>query len=481
MTFALSDPRIRDHVDAGGVRTYSEIVGEGEPVVLLHGGMCTLETWGRTNATSPSSARQTHERSRVEGDSPCHGVSLRLTIHATRQILSCVIRRNLERTLRQAARQYPVVTVTGPRQSGKTTLCRAVFPRKPYVSLEALDVREFATRDPRGFLAEHPRGAVIDEVQHAPGLLSYLQVEVDERPAPGRFILTLTGSQHMGLSAAVSQSLAGRTAVLHLLPPSLDELQRFAKAPNTLWETLFAGAYPRIHDRGIPPGRWLSDYVATYVERDVRQVLRVAELSTFTTFLKLCAARTGQEINLSALGGDAGVTHNTVRAWLSVLEATFVCFRVPAWHVNVTKQAVKAGKLHFFDAGLACHLLGISEPAQLQHHPLRGSVFESWVASEVCKARVHQGLPPRLFHYRDAKRLEVDLLVEGRAKTLLVEAKSAQTVASDFFGPLDRVGELLADKGVDTQRIVVYGGATSQTRSQARVIPWSQIASVTWG
>jgi len=403
---------------------------------------------------------------------------MRLTIRASFGMLDGVIRRNLASVLRAAARKYPVVTVTGPRQSGKTTLCRAVFPGKAYVSLEALDVRDYATRDPRGFLAQYRQGAVIDEVQRAPELLSYLQAEVDERPTPGRFILT--GSQHLGLSAAVSQSLAGRTAVLHLLPPGLDELRRFPDPPTTLWETLFAGAYPRIHDRGIPPARWLSDYVATYVERDVRDVLRITELSSFATFLKLCAARTGQEINLSALGGDAGVTHNTARAWLSVLEASFLCFRLPAWHVNVTKQAVKAGKLHFFDVGLACHLLGILEPDQLRHHPLRGALFESWVASEVYKSRVHRGLEPRLFHYRDARRLEVDLLVDLGAEALLVEAKSAQTIARDFFDSLAKLSDLLAARNLRPRCFVIYGGTSGQSRRQAEVVPWEKIASGPW-
>jgi uncharacterized protein len=389
-----------------------------------------------------------------------------------------VIRRNLAPEIRAAARAYPVVTVTGPRQSGKTTLCRATFPKKPYVSLESLDNREFAEQDPRGFLAEYARGAVVDEVQQAPGLLSYLQADVDERPTPGRFILT--GSQHFGLSAAVSQSLAGRTAVLQLLPPALDELRRFDEPPGTLNETLVMGAYPRIHDRRIPARRWLSDYVATYVQRDVRQLAHVGDRSTFTTFLRLCAGRTGQELNLSALGADAGVTHNTARAWLSVLEASFICFRAPAWHVNVTKQAVKAAKLHFFDSGLACHLLGIHEAAQLAAHPLRGALFESWVAAEIYKARVHRGVEPRVFHYRDAKRLELDVLVDTARAACLVEAKSAATIASDFFDSLRLLSRLLEATGVPTRSSVVYGGDTKRTQSGATVIPWSQIATGPW-
>ncbi|MDE3032670.1 MAG: ATP-binding protein, partial [Acidobacteriota bacterium] len=268
-----------------------------------------------------------------------------------------MIQRNLLPVLLRSAELYPVVTLTGPRQAGKTTLCQQAFPDKPYASLEPLETRAFAQEDPRGFLAQFPSGAILDEVQQAPDLLSYLQVHVDRNPAPGQFILT--GSQHLGLSQAISQSLAGRTAVLHLLPPSLEELRRFPNPPDSLFDTLFAGAYPRIHDRSIPPSRWLSDYLATYVQRDVRQVLNVGDLVTFTTFLRLCAGSTAQELNLSRLATDAGISQPTARAWLSVLETSFLGFRLPPWHTNLRKRRVKAPKFHFFDSGLACHLLGI--------------------------------------------------------------------------------------------------------------------------
>lgn len=391
-----------------------------------------------------------------------------------------MIERDLAAALRRVATQYPVVTLTGPRQAGKTTLCRAVFPEKPYVTFEPLDTRAYAREDPRGFLEEHRRGAILDEVQHVPELLSYLQAEVDERPEPGRFVVT--GSQHFGLTASISQSLAGRTAVLHLLPPSLGELRRFPGPPVDLLTALWAGAYPRIHDRGIPAPRWLADYVATYVQRDVRQVLNVGDLQAFTTFLRLCAGRTAQELNLSALGADAGVSHNTARSWLSVLEASFICFRLPSWHRNVKKQIVKAPKLHFFDSGLACHLLGIQEPEQLRHHPSRGAIFESWVVSEAYKARVHRALEPRLFHYRDV-RDEVDLVVDTGPSVLLVEAKSGATVTSDFFGPLQRLARLVgvADETTSIGLRLVYGGESAQRRSGVEVVPWGGLDAVGWG
>jgi len=390
-----------------------------------------------------------------------------------------VIERTLAPRLLDLAGHYPVVTLTGPRQAGKTTLCRAVFPDKPYVSLELLEAREYATRDPRGFLAEHSRGAVVDDVQHAPELLSYLQVEVDERPEHGRFVLT--GSQHFGLTERISQSLAGRTAVLHLLPLELAELRRFGALPRGLFEVLWAGSYPRIHDRGIPPHQWLADYVTTYVQRDVRQVLNVTDLETFSTFLKLCAGRTSQEINLSALGDDAGVTHTTARSWLSVLEASFLCFRVPGWHRNLRKQTIKAHKLHFFDSGLVCYLLGIRDPEHLRHHPLRGAVFESWVASEVYKARAHRGLRPELFHYRDAKGLEVDLVLET-SRTVLVEVKSGATVNEDFFKSLRQLAQAALERGAgeSLELRLVYGGESPQRRSDLTVVPWSEVDAQDW-
>ena len=389
------------------------------------------------------------------------------------------VARNLAPTLRAAARQYPVVTLTGPRQSGKTTLCRAEFPDHAYVNLERLDLREYARSDPRGFLDEHGEGAILDEVQHVPELLSWLQVEVDERPDVGRFVLT--GSQQFGLTQAITQSLAGRTAVLHLLPLALDELQRFDDPPDTLLQTLLAGAYPRVHDRGLDAQLWHAGYITTYVERDVRQIKGVGDLEAFAAFVQLAAGRTAQTVNLTSLGGDAGVTHNTARSWLSVLEASYLVHRLPPWHRNLKKRVTKAPKLHFIDSGLLCHLLGIRSVEALRHHPLRGAIFESWAVSEVLKARRNAGLSPRLFHFRDHKGLEVDLIVELAEAVALVEAKSGATVAADFFEPLRRLVGLA--EGVEWRPLlprVVYGGLDPQRRSDLEVVPWRQITEVHW-
>ena len=391
-----------------------------------------------------------------------------------------VVRRNLTDPLLDVATRMPVVAVTGPRQSGKTTLCRQAFPDLPYVSLEPLDVREYAIQDPRGFLQEHGDGAILDEIQRAPELFSYLQGEVDARPDPGRFILT--GSQHFGLTEAISQSLAGRIAMLHLLPPSLDELGRFGQPLDDLWRLVWTGAYPRIYDQGLDPRQWLADYTATYVQRDVRQVLNIGDLNAFTTFLRLMAGRTAAELNLSALGGDAGITHNTARSWLSVLETSFVCLRLPAWHRSQRKQAVKSPKIHFVDTGLACHLLGITEPEQLRHHPLRGSLFESWVTSEIYKSRVHRSLQPTLFHFRDVKGPEVDILVEEGDRLTAVEVKSAATVAADFFTALRRFGSEIVSRHAHlsyTPRLI-YGGDAPHRRTDVDVIPWHQLHNHSW-
>lgn len=273
--------------------------------------------------------------------------------------------------LRRATRS-PIVVLSGPRQSGKSTLVRAVFPARPYLSLEAPDVRERAIRDPRGLLREVPDGAILDEIQRAPDLLSYLQVDVDEHPQPGRWILT--GSPNLLLHAGVSQSLAGRAALLELLPFSLAELRAAGLASDDLFSVLWKGGYPAIFDRDEAPPDWLGGYIATYVERDVRQRLNVGDLLTFQSFMRLLAARTGQMLNLSALGGDAGVQHATAKRWTALLEASYLVRRLPPFFRNLRKRLVKAPKVHMLDSGLACALLGIRTPDELRHHPLRGRV-----------------------------------------------------------------------------------------------------------
>lgn len=373
---------------------------------------------------------------------------------------------------------YPVATLTGPRQSGKTTLCRALFPRKAYLTLESPDVREHALSDPRGFLHGIRDGAVLDEIQRAPGLVSFLQEEVDRDPSPGRFILT--GSENLAIDTAISQSLAGRTSVLHLLPCARAEVKAFPAPPEDLWDAVWHGGYPRVFDRRIPPPVWFSDYVATYLERDVRNLLNIGDLRAFGQFMRLAAGRTGQELNMSTLAGDVGVAVGTIRAWLSVLEASFLVALVPAWHTNARKQVVKAPKLHFLDSGLACHLLGIHGREHLALHPLRGALFESWMVSEIIKHRLNQGLPMDCWHFRATRGPEVDLMVRGASGWILVEAKSAQTVDPSFFRHLETLaGDL--EPGAVAERRLVYGGSATLVRSGAYVVPWDALEDQAWG
>jgi predicted AAA+ superfamily ATPase len=382
--------------------------------------------------------------------------------------------------MKEVAGYYPVVTITGPRQSGKTTLCRQTFPDKAYVSLEPLDVQASARRDPRGFLAALSDGAILDEAHNVPELFSYLHEEVDRDSRPGRFVVT--GSRHLGLTESVTQSLAGRTAMLQLMPPSYDELQRFRAPPTSLFEVLWTGAYPRIHHKGIPAARFLADYLTTYVQRDVRQLKQIGDLASFTTFLQLCASRTGQLLNLSALGADSGITHNTAKAWLSVLEAGYLVVRLPPWHSSPSKRLLKTPKLHFLDSGLACNLLGIRSPEELRLHHARGAVFESWVVSELYKRSWHRGFEPRLAHYRDQQRLEVDLVLDLSARLLLVEMKSGATVAKDFTDALDRLAALVARRGEKRPvvRRLVFGGIEAPPSSHATLVPWAKIHDLSW-
>ena len=383
-----------------------------------------------------------------------------------------IVDRDLALRLEQAARAAPSVTLTGPRQSGKTTLCRAVFPDHPYISLEAPDVRAFAIEDPRAFLAQFPGGAIIDEIQRAPDLPSYLQGLIDEDPKPGKWILT--GSQHFSLLESVSQSLAGRTAVHHLLTLSRGEAIRFPRHPQSVEEALITGGYPRIFDRNLVPSDWLGSYIATYIERDVRTLRNVGDLSAFGRFVQLCAGRTAQLANLSSLADDCGISQPTAKAWLSMLEASFVVFRLAPFHSNLRKRLVKMPKLHFYDTGLVCQLLGIRTPEQLLSHPLRGPIFETWVVSEIIKQRTHRGSLGSLSFYRDRSGTEVDLVIDHSTRLTLVEAKSSSTPSGSFLNTARRVAEHLQQQG-PCRLFAVYGGSQPQHRSKETLVPWSQL------
>ena len=387
--------------------------------------------------------------------------------------------RPVPRIAAQAARTrlaaYPVLTITGPRQSGKTTLARSIAPDLPYFSLEEPDTREFATSDPRAFLRQASSGAIFDEVQRCPALFSYLQSAVDADPRPGRFILT--GSSQFSLIEAITQSLAGRTGLLTLLPFSFAELDAVGRAPATVDDLLYAGLYPPLYDRPIEPSIWHQDYISTYLERDVRQLLNIQDLATFQRFVQLCAGRIGQLLNVSSLASDAGITRITADAWLSVLQASHLLTMVRPWFTNLSKRLIKTPKLYFCDPGLAAWLLGIRQVSHLQSHPLRGALFENWVITELLKSQANGGLTPLLHFLRDKEGHEIDALIQtGPSAFHAVEIKSGETVPSDAFKGLRFWQSQL--NGQNLTPWLVYGGATRQDRTHATVLPWRQIAEL---
>lgn len=374
-------------------------------------------------------------------------------------------------TLLRLARGFPVLALTGPRQSGKTTLARAVFPDKPYVSLENLDEREFAQQDPRRFLARFPDGAILDEVQRCPSLFSWLQGVVDERKIMGDFVLT--GSAQFDLIAGVSQSLAGRVGRVELLPLSLKEMHQGGVLPQSLDELLFKGSYPALYDRELLPGDWFSNYVATYLERDVRQLIAIRDLSQFQRFVRMCAARSGQLLNLTSLGADCGISAVTAREWISVLEASYLVVRLMPHHVNFGKRLVKTPKLYFLDVGLMAWLLGIRDVQSLSTHAARGALFETWVVSERFKQKLNAGKVADLYFWRDSAGHEVDLLEETASGVLATEIQSGATFAPDWMDSVRKWKSIAGDKAEIPA--LVYGGDASFEREQCHVLSWRDI------
>lgn len=383
-----------------------------------------------------------------------------------------MIQREIAPHLLRLFEQYPFVTVTGPRQSGKTTLCRSAFDHLAYANLEALVVRHFAESDPQGFLAQFPDGAVLDEIQRVPDLLSYLQVLADDERRNSLFVLT--GSEQFGLTDAISQSLAGRTGLLRLLPFTLAERGR-AGASERIEDILYSGCYPRIHDQKLDATEALGDYFETYVERDARRIGSIRNLVAFRRFARLCAGRVGQLVNLSSLGADAGVSHTTAGEWLGVLEASDVVFRLPPFHANIRKRLIKSPKLYFHDVGLASYLIGIEHPRQLTTHPLRGPLFENAVVAETLKHRFNQGRRSNLSFFRDTAGLECDLLYERADGLGAIEIKSGVTVGSDWFDSVNRIARSLPQV---TTKAVVYGGQDRQQRKAGEVVPLTHLAEL---
>lgn len=394
--------------------------------------------------------------------------------------------RQAQSTLLRLSQAFRVVAITGPRQSGKTTLAQLCFPEKPYLSLEDLDVRHRAQADPRGFLAQFPQGAVLDEVQRLPDLLSYLQGVVDQRQRMGDFVLT--GSEQFGLRAGISQSLAGRVAHIELLPLSLNELaqtrqfQDLASKPSgpnqALMHWMWQGSYPALYagqagatgESMVAPYDWYAQYLATYVQRDVRQITGVQDLAAFERFVLLCAGRCGQLLNMSSLASDAGVSANTAKHWISVLQASYIIRLLEPWHENFGKRLVKMPKLYFLDTGLLCHLLRIESPAALAQHALRGAVFESWVLAETLKHRLNQGLRPDIYFWRDNHGTEVDLLYPHGDLLYPVEIKSGQTFSPDWLSGIDKFRRYAGPKA--GSGAVVYGGEESFSFKEQAIYSW---------
>ena len=379
-----------------------------------------------------------------------------------------MIYRKLAATLQRLAKTFPVIAITGPRQSGKTTLAKAVFADKPYITLEDPAERAFALEDAKGFLHRFRDGAIFDEAQRWPDLFSYLQGMVDEEPIPGKFILT--GSQQFGLLAGVSQSLAGRVGMTALLPLSISELPAASQSSQSLDTLIIKGSYPALHVRDISPADWFASYIATYIERDIRQVLRVHDLSVFQRFVRLCAGRNGQLLNLNALAGETGVSQKTARSWLSVLESSYIVHLLPPYFRNFGKRLIKTPKLYFLDQGLACWLLGIRSHEHLALHPMRGAIFESFIISEFLKSRYNRGLPPDLYFWRDNNGLEADIVFERGTKLQPVEIKSGQTITGDSIRAGLKAARFAGEEAL--QPWLIYGGDDSYERNGVTIMSW---------
>ena len=387
-----------------------------------------------------------------------------------------MIPRLATQTLLRLAKGFPIVVLTGPRQSGKTTLAKTVFANKAYVSLENLDEREFAEQDPKRFLQRFTDGAILDEVQRCPSLLSYLQGVVDERKIMGDFILT--GSAQLDLISGITQSLAGRVGRVELLPLSLAELSLANHVPSTLEDMLYLGSYPALYDREISPNDWFANYVATYLERDVRQLIAVRNLTQFQRFVKMCAARSGQILNLAALGADCGVSAVTAREWLSVLETSYLVIRLMPYHNNFGKRLVKSPKLYFLDVGLMAWLLGVQQAKTLETHAMRGALFETYVVSELIKQRYNAGLINDLHYWRDNVGHEVDVLFEAQQGLQAVEIKSGSTFASDWPNAANKWRSFAGNNTLTPK--IIYGGLDSFERESCKLVSWKDLAKETF-
>lgn len=382
-----------------------------------------------------------------------------------------MIERSLTAKIRAYIRIFPIVTITGPRQSGKTTLLKYLLPRWSYVSLEDPDNLLFAEEDARGFLETNQPPLIIDEAQKSPRLFSYIQTKADRSNKAGQYILS--GSQNFLLLEKISQSLSGRAGILTLMPLNFNELKAAEFALKEPELCLFKGFYPAVWSQKINPGDYYPSYVQTYLERDLRQIINIADLHLFQKFLKLCAGRTGQILNLTSFASDCGVSHNTIRSWISVLEASHIIFLLPPYFKNINKRLVKSPKLYFWDAGLASYLLGVENEKQIETHPLRGALFETMMIAEILKNFLNIGKRASASFFRDKTGHEVDLLIEKAGGQKAIEIKAGQTVNSDFFDQLLYWQGVSGAKNKDL--FLVYAGEKNETRTKTSVLSWKNV------
>ncbi len=382
-----------------------------------------------------------------------------------------MIQRTAEATLHRLAKGFPVICITGPRQSGKTTLAKAAFPDKPYISLEDPDIARLAREDPRGLLDSYKDGLILDEAQAVPEIFLYLKTAIDTDPVPGRYIVT--GSHQFSLLEGVTESLAGRAAFVTLYPFSIQELKDAGVTSLEPFETLLKGFYPPIYDREVTVYDWYTNYISSYIERDVRSVINVKDLGQFQTFVKMCASRVAQLVNLSALAQDCGITHNTAKVWISVLESSGIVFLLKPYHNNYGKRLVKSPKLYFVDTGVACRLLGIKDAEQLFMHPNRGNIFESFVVAEMLKNRLNKGLSPELYFWRDNTGNEVDVVYEDGSVIRSVEIKSGKTFSSDFTSGLETWMRFSDESPASCS--IVYAGEMEMKMKGIAVKKWNSV------
>jgi uncharacterized protein len=380
-----------------------------------------------------------------------------------------MIKREAEEKLLSLSKQFKAVALVGPRQSGKTTLARHVFPNLSYVSLENPDSRRFALDDPRGFLAQYSKGAILDEAQRLPEIFSYLQQVLDETDIPGKFIIT--GSNNFLLQENISQSLAGRIAYLYLLPFTISEISHIAA--HNLNDLMVHGLYPAIYDQPVDPYTWQSNYIRTYIERDVRQIKNISDLNVFERFIKLCAGRTGQLLNMNSLAIETGVDNKTIASWIGILESSFILFRLQPHYKNFNKRIVKMPKIYFYDTGLVCNLLGIQTTEQLAFHPLAGSLFENFIISDFLKNSYHQGTNQNFYFWRDNTGHEIDVIMEQTGHLIPIEIKAGKTIHAEFFKNLKYWQKI---SGIHHGKII-YAGDSDQKRSDGiEVLSWKELS-----